>query len=303
MDIAQARLSSKEEQMKKYALVGIAGISVIAVVAIAALMAASKPVQYTWKAVILDSSTNLTAATYNDSDEFANVSVFIREYSSGGTKQYTPVFTLEVLGPTLVGMMGMVVGSYGLDTNLVCCGFPECQNANLPCNLPTCWESFLNGPKIGYQHMSFMHEGARYPTKEEADFASMAIGEKRVMRLHFLIQGQEVMGSCDQCNPYNYHQVEGDAHGDTTDGSGLDIYLTRENQDTWKVVVNTNFDRRTYDTWPTTFNWNDDKLWESYCECISEKVGKRTVQTKYIQKSSWVRAHLGYEMEFIRTAK
>jgi hypothetical protein len=131
----------------------------------------------------------------------------------------------------------------------------------------------------------------------------MDIGVPRVMRLYFLMQGQEVMGSCDQCNTNNYHQVEGDAHGDTADGSACcDISLTKIDQDTWSVVVNTDFNKRT-DTFPASFSWNDDKIWESYCECLPEKVGKRIVQTKYIQKSSWVRAHLGYEMQFTRTQK
>ena len=289
--------------MKRYALTGIVGISVIAVVAMAVLAAGPRPVQYTWKSVILPTSVNLEAAAFNDSDEFANVSVFIREYSSGGLKQYAPVLILEVLAPEQVGMKGMLIGPWGFDSRYAGCGFPDCQNADLPCYLPTCWETFLNGPKTGYQRVVFMHEGARFSTKEEADLDSMPSGETRVMRLHLLLQGQDVMGPCDQCNTYNYHQVEGSAHGDAADGTGLDIYLTRPYQDTWRVVVNTNFDRRTYDTWPTLFNPSDDKLWESYCECLPEKVGKRIVQTKYTRHSSWVRAHLGYEMEFIRTPK
>jgi len=289
--------------MKRHALAGIVGISVIAVVAMAVLAAGPRPVQYTWKAVILPASANLEAATFNDSDEFANVSVFIREYMSGGIKQYAPVFILEMLGPTLVGMKDMVVSGGGYDPSLVACGFPDCQNPILPEALPTCWQTFLNGPKIGYQRVTFMHEGARFPTKETADFAGMVSGEQRVMRLYLRIQGQDAMGPCDQCDTLNYHQVEGDAHGDSADGSGLDIYLTRINENTWNVVVDTNFDRRTYETWPTSFNWNDDKLWESYCECVSEKVGKRSIQTKSIQKSSWVRANLGYQMQFTRTSK
>jgi len=296
--------------MKKHVLIGLLGVSLIAVIALAFLMAAPKPIQYTWKAVILDSSQNLTGGTggvydnsypgwvYNDGDEFANVMVVIREYiGRGNVRTYETVFWLEVLSPTQVSLQGMTVGPWGSDETFKSCGFTGFEGASLP----SCWQSFLNGshPKDGYQRASFMHAGARFATREEADFNNMFNGESRVMRLHFLTQGQEIMGSCDQCNPDYYHQIDGDAHGDAADGSGCcDIYLTRVDQNTWKVVVNTNFDKR-QDKFPAAFSWTDDKLWESYCECV--KVGKRTV--KKTRQSTWVRTHLGYQMIFIRTPK
>jgi hypothetical protein len=96
------------------------------------------------------------------------------------------------------------------------------------------------------------------------------------------------MGTCDECDPTNYHQVDGDAHGYSKDGNGnYDIYLTRVDQNMWKVIVNTAFDNPKWNqSYPDTFSWQADKIWESYCECVTEKVRARTVLTKYIRQSS-----------------
>lgn len=289
--------------MKKSILLGIIGLSLITVVGQALLVGALKPVQYTWKAVVLDSSQNMVPGVYNDSDEFANVMVFIREYSGRAyVKTYTPVFWLEVLSPMQIDLRGIAVNSWGSNLDFNHCGFPEGGT------FPSCWEFFLNGshPKDGYQRASFMHDGERFITREEADFTKMQFGETRVMNFNLVIQGQEIMGSCDQCNPTNYHQVDGDAQGWTKPGIGspYDIYLTRIDENTWKVVVSTDFDNPDrQDQWSELFSWGADKIWESYCECVQEKVGKRTVLTKYTRQSSWVRTHIGYEILFIRTPK
>ena len=299
--------------MKKYAFLKIFSIALVVLVSLVFLLGGTKPVQYTWKAVILDSSLNLAGGlggvydsdyggwVYNDGDESANVAVFIRTYSSRGTNTFTPVFILEVLTPTQIGLQGVAIDSFGYDQSLNSCGFPGLQGSTLP----SCWQSFLNQPqpRAGYQSASFMHEGARCMTQEEADFTKMDIGDTRVMRLSFQIRGQNIMGNCDDCDPTNYHQVDGDAHG-YLKGGNYDIYLTREDENKWKVIVNTAFDNQDHNaSFPDAFSWQDDKIWESYCECVYQKVGKRNVLTKYIRQSSWARAHIAYEILFIRTPK
>jgi hypothetical protein len=302
--------------MKKYASLGILGVFFVIGVTIALLRGASKPVQYTWKTVILDSSTNMYGGNggkpyddgtykgwvYDDSDEFANVTVFVREYSSRAGSTYTPVFLFEVLSPAEIGLQGITFGSddFGSDPNLNVCGFPDGGQ------FPSCWPLFLNGshPRVGYQRVSFMHDGDRFMSRDEADFTKMIVGDSRVMNVHMVIQGQEVMAGCDQCNPTNYHQVDGDAHGYwKPETSSFDIRLTKIKDNAWLVVANTDFNNPSrQDQWPGAFSWGADKIWESYCECVPG-TGKNGRLTKTIHYSSWVRTHLGYGMLFIRTPK
>jgi hypothetical protein len=299
--------------MKKYVLAGILGVFII-VAASLPFLAAEKPSPgYTWKAVILDSSANMTGGyggvhdsgypgwVYNDSDEFTNVKVFVRTYSNRGNNYYTPVFVLEVLTPTQIGLQGIVIGDYGFDPALNSCGFPNTPRAMLP----YCWNTFLSTPQpaSGYHSAQFMHEGICCMTQEEADFNNMDIGATKVMRSYFWINGQNIYGTCDECDPLNYHQVTAYAHGYLKNGT-YDISLTRESLNSWKVVVDTAFDNPDYvGSFPDAFSWDADKIWESYCECVYEKVKKREVLTKKMRESSWVRAPIHYEMLFIRTPK
>jgi hypothetical protein len=301
--------------MKRYVLAGILGVFIIATVSLAFLAAEKPSPGYSWKAVILDSSANMTGGyggvydsflggwVYNDSDEFTNVKVFIRTYSSKGNTNnfYAPVLALEVLSPTQIGLQGIVIGEYGSDPALNSCGFPNTQGGVLP----FCWDSFLSLPQpaSGCQSAQFMHEGKACMTKEEADFNTMEVGIPRVMHLSFWINGQNIYGTCDECDPLNYHQVTGKAHGYLKNGT-YDISLTRESLDTWRVIVNTAFDNQDYnESFPSAFSWQDDIIWESYCDCVYEKVKKREVLTKKTQYSSWARAPIHYEMLFIRTPK
>ncbi|HUU37195.1 MAG TPA: hypothetical protein VMW46_03195 [Candidatus Desulfaltia sp.] len=244
---------------------------------------------------------NLGGWVYNDSDESANVRVGIRTWINKKTRTYEPVLTLEVLSPTQIGLQGIVIGQRGSDSNLNSCGFPNTQGDVLQC-----WEMFLNQPQpqAGYQRAQFQHYGDRCMTEEEADFNNMGIGNTKVMHLSLLMQGQDIMGTCDECDPGNYHQVNGYAHGYDKDNGTYDISLTRESLDTWRVSVDIAFDNPNYsESFPDAFSWHDDKIWESYCECVSAKDRKRTVVTKSIRESSWVRAPISYEMLFIRTPK
>jgi len=303
--------------MKKSVLLGILGISLISVVALALFPGAPRPVQYTWKAIIIDPSPNLTGGVggvydsgfpgwiYEDSDEFATVSVGIRKWITRTTTTYEPLLRLEVLSPTQFGLKDIQVGEvFGTDTDRYSCGFPNTQGGTLP----YCWDTFLNHfhPQEGYQKAQLLHYGDRFMTEAEADITKMLPEERetRVMHLSLFIQGQDIYGSCDQCDSLDYHQVDGDAHGYwKPEIGGFDIFLTRINENTWKVVVNTDFDNPAkQDKWPGAFSWGADKIWESYCECVPG-TGKNGRLTKTIQYSSWVRAHLCYEMLFIRTPK
>jgi len=315
--------------MKKYVFSGILGISIIAVVSLVFLAAEKPSPRYTWKAVILDSSLNMTGGyggvydsinhgwVYNDSDEFANVRVGIRTYvaTKFKTTHYEPVLVLEVLSPAQIGLQGITAGAYSYDPDLIhYCGFPNTQGGELP----TCWGAFLNQPhpQTGYQAAQFQHFGERFMTEAEADITLMASGETRVMHLSMYLEGQDIYGgTCDECDPADYHYVQGHAHGwDKYAGSypPYDIYLTRIDENKWKVVVNTEFDNPTrqdhFDEYPfyTSYDPEDpapDRIWESYCECVYEKVRKREVLTRKIRQSSWVKAPIVYEMLFIRTPK
>lgn len=301
--------------MKKYVITGILGISIVAVISFTFLAAEKPSPGYNWKAVILESSVNMTGGyggvydsnyqgwVYDDNDEYTNVKVFVRTYSDRGRGEnyYAPVFALEVLTPTQIGLQGIVVGETGSDTALNSCGFPN----TLGGELPDCWETFLSQPHpaSGYQSAQFMHEGKCCMTQEEADFNYMEIGATKVMRAHFWINGQNIYGTCDECDPLNYHQVTAYAHGYLKNGT-YDISLTRESLDTWRVVVNTAFDNLDYTgSFPYAFSWESDQIWESYCECVYEKVKNREVLTKSTRYSSWARAPIHYEMLFIRTPK
>lgn len=307
--------------MRKYVFLGILGISIVALVSLTFLMAEKPSPSYTWRAVILDLpsvNTNLKGVSgenyddtykgwvYDDNDPNVSVMAFIREYSAiGNVRRYTPVFGLEVLGDAQVNLNGFNIGEgdYGSAEGLNYCGFTGVEGAMLP----ACWNSFLNGdhPKAGYHRILFMHDTDVILTKDEADFTKMEYDKPMVMDFNLSIQGQEVMGSCDQCNPTRLHQIDGDAHGYWNSNIGnYDIYLTRIDENTWKVVVCTAFDDLLHqEGWPDEFSWHADKIWESYCECVETKIRKRTVMTKNIQHSSWVRAPIHYEMLFIRTPK
>lgn len=296
--------------MKKHVLFGILGVSLIVAIAIAFLMAAPKPVQYTWKAVILDSSANLTGGTggshdsnypgwvYKDSDEFANVNVFIRTFLQRGTKNYASVFNLDVYTPSQVAFQDVLLPFYGEDGTLNGCGFPNTTELSMP----SCFETFLNQPHPAsdYRRISLTHQSLCCATQEEADFTKMAIGDRRGMSLYGFIEGQNLYGDCADCGNYNYHCLYLKARGWEKTSGNWDIYLEREGDDVWKLVVCTQFDNPQFlQSYPGPFDSGADDIFEEYCECVPGK--NKKVLTHNVLIPAWGRGLVAYEILFIRS--
>lgn len=281
------------------------------------VLAGSKGKNYTWKAVILNDSLNLAGEDgipngegwmYEDSDEYVNVSAGMGWCMSGPkkpTRCYYPYFAFEVNHPTKIQFKNMLLDTWGEDEKLVRCGFPTDV-----LGWPDCLENFLNNepqPMEGYKRVFFGFRGPSCTNQEDADINNMQIGVPMQIRLRFFIEGQDLYGSCEECYKLYYHCVRGVAHGYTKPNFGQpDIYLVRMDTDTWKIVVNTDFDNPNYSnsSYPAVFDYQNDMISEEYCEC--EEVpfkGKKIRYKKHIRHSAWTRGHMEFQIKFIRTRK
>ena len=238
---------------------------------------------------------------YNDGDEFANVNVFIRTYiNKPNIRYYTPVFSLDVYTPSQVEFKDIVLSSWGEDSQLNRCGFPNTQGWQMP----FCLEAFLNQPHpaSGYKRILLLHEGLCCATQEEADFTLMGIGDRKVMRLHGYIEGQNIYGDCDELNPYDQHCVYLKARGYGETPNDYDIYLERSDTNVWKVVVCTQFNNpERSNFYPDAFDYQDDEIFTEYGDCVPTKIKNRIVDKKVIQHPAWARGSVAYEILFIRS--
>ena len=172
---------------------------------------------YTWEAHILPGG-NLEGVVgnehpvsgwlYKDTDPKVNVGQGIGTYISrvNGT-WYTPWFRFEVIFPEKI-KFGTILNDAYWDGNEsgTLCGYPE----------GPCLFEFLSEkehPVEGYQNVWFMFRGESSQDLSYAEIDKMVEGEWRKMTMNFAVLGQDIYGSCEDCNPDNYHNVNGEAHG------------------------------------------------------------------------------------------
>lgn len=259
---------------------------------------------YTWEARILpggnlegvdDKGNQHDGWLYNDTDPNVNVVQGIGTYISrvNGT-WYTPAFRFEVIFPEKIrfGTISKNVDWDGGESGTAC-GYPEGVGLF----------EFLSEkehPVEGYQNVWFSFRGENSQDLSYAEIDNMEVGEWRKITMNFAILGQDIYGSCEDCNPGGYHNVNGEAHGY---GNPLDIFYQRTGIDEWTVYVDTNFDnpdKTSIDYW-IVFDYNNDMIREEYCECVPTGKGKKL--KKEIHRPYWGRGNLYFTIVFTRTIK
>jgi hypothetical protein len=245
----------------------------------------------TWKAIILpggnligDSKrddSSLGGSVYDDSE------VAVEVYATIGTinshpRQYRTIFHMNVNFPEYVRFSGIMPSFFEFlkfDSNP---GFPT----------GTLFE-FLNNkhPYDGqYLAIQFGFFGDYTADRSEADWTSMAIGERKPMRMYVEIVSRKLIADCSECDLTNYHTIE---------INSFDAVITRTGANEWIISVTANFDQipntLTYPNSYTEYEFIADK----YCVCQESKVHNKTYTTKAIDYASWGYGNFSFAIKFV----
>jgi hypothetical protein len=266
-----------------------------------------------WRAVILDlPDSNLTGLDNwrhnSEGWEYADEEGDVTIYATIGTGAgYRSIFRFMAYYPVQVLFRNINLDYYvyhGQD--LKDCRFPTETSPGTRCLF-----DFLNDSHPwdeGYMGVQFGFFSPYSSDKNEIDYENMAIGETMKMRMWFYVEAQNIGGDCSECNEESFHSIEGNAHGDVNpnqpDRLPYDIYLIRDALDTWRIVVNTDFDNPNYsfpeDPYMFWYN-NDDGIREKYCVCVEKQFNKKkTILTKEDRYPASGRGHMQFQMKFIK---
>jgi hypothetical protein len=270
---------------------------------------------YTWEVKVEEYSNNLYAVgredgIYRDSEQFVNVSYYVQTYINVKFKEtwYTPIFRIDILPGAQIGFQGVgdpVVGNPPVDEGGEILdysggGFPPEGRLSL--------FEFLNQPhpQLGYEKVMIVLKGYSYQDKDQADFTKMTIGESKKMILTMWIVGQNYDADCSECIPEDFNNIMADAFGFYDSGLytpwPADLYVIKEDEDNWRVVVNTEFNNPTYTPadYYTVFGYKVGRIYQEYYECVPVQVKKRTVMQRQTVRPYWARARMAFEMLFTR---
>jgi hypothetical protein len=267
-----------------------------------------------WRAVILDlpdsNLTGLDSGRYNDEGwEYADEEGDVTIYATIGTMagSYRSIFRFMTYYPVQVLFQDITQDFYVYHgEDLVDCGFPT----DTP-PITRCLFDFLNSPHPwdeGYMRVQFGFFSPYSPDKNEVDYENMPIGDTMKMRMWFYVEAQNMGGDCSECNEESYHSIEGNAHGELnpfhSDRLPYEIYLVRDAVDTWRIVVNTDFDNPNY-TFPEDpymFWYNSDNgIREKYCVCVEKQFNKKkTIFLKEDRYPASGRGHMQFQIKFIK---
>lgn len=261
------------------------------------VLAAGKGKPHSWKAVILDTVSNLIGAdasrhndegwVYNDNERDVTV------YATIGDP-FRTIFRFVAYHPVQVKFQNIFQSELYDDPDYISCGFPPGDS---------CLFDFINNSHPWdeqYRKVQFYFFGPYVSSKEEADWELMEIGEEKEMRAWILIEANNLTGDCSECNSENYHSLEMNTH---------DALLIRDAEDVWRIALNTDFNNPSYPAHtepPFDFIWSDmDFVREIYCECVEVKPpkGKRPPTYRKEQRyPAWGRGNLAFQIKFT-TAK
>ncbi|MGD2295404.1 MAG: hypothetical protein PVF22_06165, partial [Candidatus Aminicenantes bacterium] len=202
---------------------------------------------------------------YDDSEGDVNVIAAIQTYQSKKTKIYRSRFYIEIFYPEEIYFTDSLDSipendAYfdydppeGLSYNYL--GFPGLNN----CSVASCIFRFLKGyhPVYGYNKVHLQFAGPSSENHEEAYYENWPIGVPiPIGCFSFVIEGQNLIGGCNDCNPQTNHNIMG-----TANDYG---YFIRTAQDEYKVVVDKSI-------------WGNKEvnIHERYCECVEESFNKK----------------------------
>ena len=263
-----------------------------------------------WRAVILDTvGSNLKGVggsrysvddggwIYDDSE--SDVTIYATIGRIGGAP-YRTVFRFECYYPAQVEIQGVSQNELYLDPDLNYCGYPPDGSYT------KCLFDFLNNNHPWddkYTRIHFGFFGPYVSSRNEADWEQMEIGETKPLRTWINIEAMHnpySFGNCSECDRENYHSIEMNTH---------DACLTRDSIDTWRVIIDTDFNNPDYpaSTVPPfdSYYTESDFILERYCECVLSPFSKPK-KPRYITEfrhPSWGRGHVQFEINFIYSGR
>lgn len=263
-----------------------------------------KPSSFTWELYIppggnIQADVEHDNGIYQDSEPYVNISYNIRTYIQTKLKQtwYTPIFRIEILPGAQIKFQD-IFGLEGLGGEIpeYSGGFPGGESLF----------TYINNthPQPGYERIIIELRGYSYQDMNLADIMNMEIEDPpRKMILSFRIFSSANSGDCDECDPDNYHEIGGDAYGWLPELSDTyDIYVKKVGPDSWRLVVNTDFDdpAHTTEDYYDVWDYKNGRIYQEYCECVPIQIKKRTVYRKETIRPVWYRPHMAFEMIFTR---
>jgi hypothetical protein len=130
----------------------------------------------------------------------------------------------------------------------------------------------------------------------------MAHNETKLIQMSLFIIGQGPSSETDYCSVEDRNTINANAYGYSDSQGSEDLYVVRDEEDTWRVVVDTVFGNPDYfgDDYLNVWEYRQGRIYQEYCSLEPVTIRNRTLLQKLPIRPYWARAHMKFDLLFTR---